>query len=114
MIVNQDAYQALPADLQHIVALAARTVNQDMLDEYTSRNNRALQQIKRNEEIEIRRLPSDVLAKLREVANTIYKENAAANPDFARVYEAYQQYMQQAQEYHAISEEAYYELRSAE
>lgn len=114
LIVNKDAYQALPKDLQHIFALAAHAVNQDMLAEYTSRNNRALQQIKQNEEIEIRRLPDDVLARLREVSETIYEENAASDPEFAKVYEAYQKYMKQAREYHAISEEAYYQLRSAE
>src|SRR5690606_20144274 len=44
LIVNKTAFESLPEDLQHIVTQAARAVNQDMLDEYTSRNNRALQQ----------------------------------------------------------------------
>lgn len=85
-----------------------------MLDEYTSRNNRALQQLYADESVEIRRLPDDVLARLRETADAIYAETAAKDPTFARVYEAYQEYMEQAQQYHAISEEAYYQLRSAE
>lgn len=114
LIVNKRAYESLPEDLQHIFTQAARAVNQDMLDEYTSRNNRALQQLQANEDIEIRRLPKDVLAKLRESAEKIYEKNAAANADFARVYSAYKEYMQQAREYHAVSEEAYYQLRAAE
>ncbi|MEX1032868.1 MAG: TRAP transporter substrate-binding protein DctP [Cellvibrionaceae bacterium] len=114
LTVNRTAYESLPEDLQHIIALAARTVNQDMLDEYTSRNNRSLQQLKDNDNIEIRRLPDDVVSKLRESANAIYEENAAADPAFAKVYRAYQEYMAQAREYHAVSEEAYYQLRAVE
>jgi TRAP-type mannitol/chloroaromatic compound transport system substrate-binding protein len=114
LIVNKNAYESLPEDLQHIVALAARAVNQDMLDEYTSRNNRALQQLQANPDVEIRRLPDDVLAKLQQAAETIYEENAAADASFAKVYRAYKQYMTQAREYHAVSEEAYYMLRFSE
>ncbi|MCW8195622.1 ABC transporter substrate-binding protein [Proteobacteria bacterium 005FR1] len=112
LIVNKSVYESLPEDLQHIVALAARAVNQDMLDEYTSRNNRALQQLQADESVDIRRLPDDVLVKLRESAEAIYQETAAKNPDFARVYRAYTDYMQQAREYHAVSEEAYYQTRA--
>jgi TRAP-type mannitol/chloroaromatic compound transport system substrate-binding protein len=114
LIINKEVYDSLPEDLQHIVAQAARAVNQDMLDEYTSRNNRALQQLQANDNVEVRRLPDDVLAKLRESAEAIYEETAAKDADFARVYHAYNEYMKQAREYHAVSEEAYYQLRSVE
>lgn len=111
LIINKDIYDALPKDLQHIIELATRSVNQDMLDEYTTRNNTALQQIKADKNIEIRKLPDDVLEKLQNVANEIYQETAAADPLFDKVYTAYQAYLDQAQAYHQISEQAYYELR---
>ena len=41
-IFNQDAFNELPNDLKAIVRTAARAVNQDMLDEYTARNNLSL------------------------------------------------------------------------
>ncbi|MGI1679506.1 MAG: TRAP transporter substrate-binding protein [Cellvibrionaceae bacterium] len=111
LIVNKEAYDALPNDLQHIIELATRSVNQDMLDEYTTRNNNALQQIKNDKNIEIRKLPDDVLEKLEQVANEIYEENATTDPLFKKVYTAYRAYQKQVNEYHEISEQAYYELR---
>lgn len=114
LIINKTVYDSLPKDLQHIVAQAARAVNQDMLDEYTSRNNSALQQLQASENVEVRRLPDDVLAKLRESAEAIYEETAARDAEFARVYRAYKDYMGQARAYHAVSEEAYYQLRAVE
>jgi len=111
LIINKEVFDALPEDLQHIIELATRAVNQDMLDEYTTRNNNALQQIKADKNIEIRKLPDDVLEKLEQVANDIYQENAAKDPLFNKVYTAYRAYQKQVNEYHEISEQAYYELR---
>jgi TRAP-type mannitol/chloroaromatic compound transport system substrate-binding protein len=41
-IVNKDAWDALPEDLQMILKTATRAINQDMLDEFTARNAQAL------------------------------------------------------------------------
>jgi len=111
LIINKKAYETLPADLQLIVEKAARAINQDMLDGYTARNNRALQQIKQDKNIEIRPLPKDVIDRLREVTLEIYAEAAATDPVFKKVYYAYREFALQANEYHQISEQAYYEMR---
>jgi TRAP-type mannitol/chloroaromatic compound transport system substrate-binding protein len=44
-VVNRDSFDALPKDLQAVVTYAARASNQDMLDEYTARNNAALRKL---------------------------------------------------------------------
>lgn len=111
LIVNKTAFESLPEDLQHIVTQAARAVNQDMLDEYTSRNNRALQQLAADESVELRRLPDDVLARFHEAALAIYRETAEKDAVFARIYNNYMEYMKQVREYHAVTEEAYFDLR---
>ena len=54
-IVNKDAFESLPADLQAIVEGAARNINQDMLDEYTARNNRALTELVEVHGVKLRR-----------------------------------------------------------
>ncbi|HCO58926.1 MAG TPA: ABC transporter substrate-binding protein, partial [Porticoccaceae bacterium] len=41
MIINKEAWESLPADLQAMVETASRAANQHMLDEYTARNNAA-------------------------------------------------------------------------
>ncbi len=111
LIVNKQAYESLPEDLQHIVALAARAINQDMLDDYTSQNNAALQQLLNNDEIEVRRLPDDVINEFRKISIELYEEIAAEDPVFDKVYRAYSTYSEQVQTYHEVAEEAYYRLR---
>lgn len=112
VIVNKTAYESLPEDLQAVVATAARAVNQNTLDEYTARNNRALQQLLADGSVELRRLPDDVLARFYQAALEIYEETAKKDPMFAKVYASYVEYMKQVRQYHAVSEEAYYQLRA--
>jgi TRAP-type mannitol/chloroaromatic compound transport system substrate-binding protein len=63
-IVNADALASLPEDLQAIVRHASRAANQDMLDEFTARNNRALRELVEVHNVKLRRLPDDVLRAL--------------------------------------------------
>ncbi|WP_193163282.1 TRAP transporter substrate-binding protein [Microbulbifer hainanensis] len=110
-IVNKTAFEKLPPDLQAIVRTAARDANQDMLDEYTARNNRALQELVDKHGVQLRRLPDDVIVYLKKINNQIMEETAAEDPQFARVYKAYKEFESQVVPYHRISEEAYYQAR---
>lgn len=110
-IVNIDAYNALPDDLQAIVEIAVKAANQDMLDEYTGRNNSALLELVNTHGVEVRRLPDDVLAALKKYSVEIYEETAANDATFAKVYAAYKAFGEQAADYHKISEQAYYDTR---
>ncbi len=109
--LNKTAWNTLPADLQAIVKYATRAVNQDMLDEYTARNNTALQSLVEEHGVELRRFPDDVLIKLRDTADEIYAEMARADPMTAKVYESFQAFLDDVTEYHKISEQAYINSR---
>ncbi|MYM63805.1 TRAP transporter substrate-binding protein [Pseudomaricurvus sp. HS19] len=111
LIVNKDAYEALPADLQAMVDTAARMANQDMLDEFTGRNNRALEELVNKHHVDLRPIPEPVLRELEQIAHQIYAEESAKNPDFKRVYDAYMEFYNGIKNYHRVSEQAYYELR---
>ena len=54
LIVNRDSLEALPEDLQAIVTYAARAANQEMLDEFTARNNAALQELVDVHDVQLR------------------------------------------------------------
>lgn len=110
-IVNQKAYEALPEDLQAIVRIATRAVNQDMLDEYTARNNNAMQQLINEHDVDVRPLPDDVLAALKQATAEVLAEKSAEDPDFARIYASYKEFYQGVRDYHTLSEQAYYENR---
>ncbi len=111
LIINRQAYEELPKDLQAMVEIAARAANQDMLDEYTGRNNAALKELVEKHGVQVRRLPDDVIETLRTIAEDIYRETAAEDPMFARVYKSYHEFAVQAAAYHRISEQGYYETR---
>lgn len=111
LIVNKDSFEALPADLQAMVTVAARAANQDMLDEFTARNNAALQDLVKNHGVQLRRLPDDVLQALYRGSEKTMRELVAADPMAARVYESYKSFYDGAREYHHISEQAYINAR---
>lgn len=111
LIVNADSYAALPADLQAIVTYAAKAANQDMLDEFTARNNAALRDLVENHGVQLRRLPDDVLAALYQGNEKVIKQLVADDPAAAKVYESYKSFYDGARAYHHISEQAYINAR---
>ncbi|USD21514.1 TRAP transporter substrate-binding protein [Microbulbifer variabilis] len=110
-IVNKKAFEKLPKDLQAIVRVAAREANQDMLDEYTARNNRALRELVETHGVKVKRLPDDVLAHLKQINTQLMQETANKDPEFARIYKAFKDFERDVRPYHQISEEAYYQAR---
>ncbi len=113
-IVNADAFASLPADLQAIVEGAARIINQDMLDEYTARNNRALQELVNVHGVKLRRLPDDVIIALKQAAREAVEELAASDPMAAEAYASFSEFYEGVKAYHRISEQAYINARDLE
>lgn len=110
-IVNGDSYAALPDDLKAIVKYASRAVNQDMLDEYTARNNAALQNLINEHGVQLRRLPDDVLEALWEGTKKAMKQLVEEDAMAAKVYASYREFYKGARSYHHISEQAYINVR---
>jgi TRAP-type mannitol/chloroaromatic compound transport system substrate-binding protein len=110
-IVNQQSFDALPPDLQAIVTYAARAINQDMLDEFTARNNAALRTLVDEHGVQLRRLPDDVLRALWRSSEVVMQELIAKDPMAARVYASYKEFLDGVRAYHHISEQAYINAR---
>ncbi|HEC28409.1 MAG TPA: TRAP transporter substrate-binding protein [Gammaproteobacteria bacterium] len=110
-IINKKAFEALPSDLQAIVTGACRIANQDMVDEYTAHNNAALDELVNVHKVLVRRLPDDVLAKLKVLSDEVVHEVANKNDLGKKVFASYSKFREQAMEWHNISERAYYNAR---
>ena len=108
--INIKTCETLPADLQTIVRAAARDVNGDMLDDYNAKNMEALEQLK-GEGVDVRRLPDDVLAKLKEVAAEVVDASAAADPVASKVWEQQKAYLQRLYDYAELNEKDIYNIR---
>ncbi len=111
LLVNKDAFEALPEDLQMMVEVAARFANQDMLDEYTARNNAAYIDLQENSDVEIRKLPDDVIRALHRASDEYLKDIAEQDEMAKKVYTSWKAYADGVKNYHHISEQAYINAR---
>ncbi len=111
-IINKDAFAQLPEDLQAIVMSACRVANQDMVDEYTANNNAALHELVNEHKVELRRLPDDVLLRLKELSDEVVQEVANKSDLGKKVFASYSKFRDQAHDWHNISERAYLNARA--
>ncbi|MBE9399593.1 TRAP transporter substrate-binding protein [Pontibacterium sp. N1Y112] len=110
--INKDAFEALPKDLQVAVRNAIRVANQDMLADFTAKNNRALEQLVTEHGVQLRKFPDDVLKKLKTLSDEVVAEEAAKDPMAQKVYDSFVKFRDQATAWHAVSEQAYMNARS--
>ena len=110
-IVNEKALAELPKDLQKIVEVAARAVNQNMLDEYNARNNNALQTLINKHGVMVKQFPPEVMAALKGYTDEVIKEQVAADESFAKVWASYSEFLNNARQYNNLTLKAYYEAR---
>jgi TRAP-type mannitol/chloroaromatic compound transport system substrate-binding protein len=111
-IINKKALKSLPADLQVIVLNACRVANQDMLAEYTTRNNDALQTLVNKQKVDLRKFPDDVLSELKKLSDQVVEELADRDPFSGKVYQSFKAYRDKVVNYHKISEQAYMDARA--
>ena len=109
--INEKAFNELPKDLQSIVMQACRIANQDMLAEYTARNNDALHTLSTKHKVNVTRFPDDVLKKLRELSDEVVREVAAKDKMSGKVFDSFNKFRSQVIAWHDVSERAYFNAR---
>jgi TRAP-type mannitol/chloroaromatic compound transport system substrate-binding protein len=103
-LVNQDAYDALPKDLQYIVEIASQAANTDMLAEFTARSGVALQQLIEEHGVDVRPLPEAVIDHMRKLSVEVMEEIAASDELAGRVYDSIMAYSKVVRPWTEISE----------
>ncbi len=111
-IINKTAWDSLPADLQAILRTASRMMNEDLLSEYTARNNAALRELVDVHHVQLRKLPDDVIRELHRIADEVTAEIPGDDALARRIYESYSQFRSDVVAYHEISERAYIDARA--
>ena len=61
--------------------------------------------------VQLRRLPDDVLAKLKDISQEVVAEAALENELAGRIHDSYTTFQQDVSKYHAYSEQAYLNAR---
>jgi TRAP-type mannitol/chloroaromatic compound transport system substrate-binding protein len=106
-MVNKSAYDSLPADLQGVVRVACQAANLDMTAEFNARNANALDQIRRDPNVELRAFPQEVLSGLRALTLEVIEDLTARDALSRKVWTSYRQFLSQARGWQQISERAY-------
>jgi TRAP-type mannitol/chloroaromatic compound transport system substrate-binding protein len=101
-MINLDAWNTLPADLQAIVSVACQAMSLDMVSEFMARNANALEQI-RESGTDIRAFPDE---ELKRISLEVIEELAAEDPLVERVWTSYREFQTQARGWQMISEQA--------
>jgi TRAP-type mannitol/chloroaromatic compound transport system substrate-binding protein len=107
LIVNRQAWDELPPDLQKIVEVAAAGISLWMYAQFEARNLEALERLEQEHGVQVLEFPPEVLAALREQATAALEEAAAQDADFRRVYDSYRAFRARAEAWDAISEGSY-------
>ncbi len=111
-IVNKEAYDSLPEELQEILRAAVLTVNNDLLAEYTARNNSALRELVDEHGVELRKLPDDVIKELGKISMEVTASIVDEDPLSQKIFKSYTQYRKNVIAYQKVSERAYSDARS--
>lgn len=88
-LFNQDALDALPADLRAIALEACRSENAAALAESEWQNAGNLARLQEEDGVEIRLYPEAVMAELRTTAKTVLEEFATKDPLSGKIYESF-------------------------
>ena len=111
LIINSARWQQLPDDLKAIVETAAVANSEWMYTQMEYHNTRSLQELKQKKNIEVLEFPADVMAELRKITRSTLEEEAASNPEFKRVYEAYISFQEDYRQWGDMTETAYQRSR---
>ena len=110
LLINQKAFDALPADLQAIVTEAARAATQDMMDDYVYHNALALDELKKSGTL-LKRFPDEVLQAMQHESEQVLGELAAQSELNGRIWASMQAFQALAIPMHALSEKELYDWR---
>ena len=79
--------------------------------EFTAKNNTALDTLINKHKVDVRRLPDDVLNRLKELSHDVVSELAEKNKAAQRIYDSYNKFYKQVSAWHEISEKIYFNVR---
>ncbi|MEM7430420.1 MAG: TRAP transporter substrate-binding protein [Pseudomonadota bacterium] len=110
-IINKEAWDSLPPDLQSLLETTCQSITTDMVAEYTNGNAIALQQLLENPDVEIRPFPKEVTDLLKSITDEIVAEWVANDPLAAKIAESYYAFLERAKFATAVTEQAYLAAR---
>lgn len=110
-IVNLEAWNSLPPDLQAILEGAAAAANSSMTNEFSARNASALKTLVEEHGVEVRAFPPDVINRFKEISEEIILETRDENELSRRIVDSFLAFREQMKEYQKVSDIAFADIR---
>lgn len=108
LLINKQAWESLPADLQAIVKNAAQATNIESLAWSEAVNGDALTDLVQNQGVTAQPLPAEVVKKLRDVTREVLEAEAAKDPVTKKVHEAFFAFKAKHDRWASISEQVFH------
>ncbi|QGY39882.1 twin-arginine translocation signal domain-containing protein [Pseudodesulfovibrio cashew] len=109
VMFNKDKFMALPKDLQAILEAAAAQTNMEGLCEFEARNGAALEELITKHNVQVKRLPEQVLADLRVMAREVVAEEATKSPMATKVAASFNKFQEQWGAWADVSSRTYFD-----
>ena len=101
------AWDELPEDLQTMIRVTAMANDLWSYSQFETLNLTALHELKENHGVEAKPFPGEVLAELKRLTREALDEEAAKDPQFKKVYEAYQAFQANHEAWNSVADKAY-------
>lgn len=112
MIVNREAWQSLPEDLQQVVEQACAAASHSMLAEMTARNGQALKELQERHGVEVLPLPDEVMDALRDASQAVLTDITRRNAFAREVWENYRAFQTRVGAWTRIGDAAQHAARA--
>ena len=107
--INKKKYDELPSDLQAIFQDAVRRVNHWVLCEFETKNSEYLNKMIKEENVQIKYFPRDLLQELRAYTKEIIQEITKQDAFSKKVYASYNGFRKKIGMWSGLTEKVYYE-----
>ena len=104
LMINLNAWNQLPKDLQDIVYAAASTISNQVPSEYFAKNAGSLPVLLNNHNVQLHNFPDDVIQAMHRLSEDVVAETASEGEINRRVYESWHQFRRTAMEYQPLSD----------
>lgn len=113
-IINKEAWESLPADLQQIVQTTCQAINLDIQAEYIWGNAQALHELMKSPNVELREFPKDVLELIAKHSADVINELSARDPWAKRLQDSITPFIEKSNANQRVSEYSYLKARMPE
>ncbi len=110
-LLNREAFDALPADLQAIVRVAAAVVDQEMLEHGNTRNADTLQELQVSHGARFLPFPENLVRAFYRASRETIAGLAASDPAAQRVHDSYRKFFDTVRPWHETSDLSAMNLR---